>query len=1081
MSKTMKNTRIVLLATLMAISLNLFAQTVNLKGSVKDALGDPIIGASILEKGTSNGAITGIDGDFTLKTASNATLVVSFIGMKTQEIAVKGQTKLDIILQDDARALDEVVVIGYGTVMKKDLTGSVASVSAKQLESVPVSSAVEAMTGKLAGVSITTTEGSPDAEIKIRVRGGGSLSQDNSPLYIVDGFPTSSISDISPAEIQSIDVLKDASSTAIYGARGANGVIIVTTKGGREGKTEVSFGASYGMKKVGKMIKTMSPYDYAMYQFELESTDYGTFGDLEIWKSVEGTDYQDEIFGRTGNQTQYNVSVSGGTKEIKYSIGYSHNEEKSIMLGSGYTKDNINMKLNTNLNKWLSLDFNARLSYQNVDGLSSGADTNESNAANSIVANSVRFRPITPLTYSDENDEDSSTRTYDPLERLNAVYKKGTIFAQTYNAGLNWNPVKNITARTEFGYGWKYTDTDQVWEAAATQNSSLGYSGQPQARVSSVNNKNWRNVNTITYDNKKLFNGRDKINVLLGHEMTGSQSNTQVHTTVAFPTATTIAEILANMGLGTALANSSTIGAKENMLSFFGRLNYTMMDKYLFTSTVRMDGSSKFASGNRWGIFPSVALAWRMSDEPFMEKAQNWLSNLKLRLSFGTAGNNRISSGLMYTTYSLTDATGKGPHFDGVNNIMLTHGSNLSNPDLKWEKTITRNLGVDYGLWNNRISGNLDVYWNTTQDLLMRTEIPSNSGYSYQYQNFGQTSNKGVELSANAILVDNKNFSLEFNFNISYNRNKIDKLNKESTWQSSNWAGSTISKYEDFKVEEGGRLGEVWGFRTNGFFTVYDEVNNPKGELVWSGSAWKLKDGIADNSTVITGGSYYPGGLKVQCDSNGEPLKQRLGNTIAPWYGGFGFNARYKNFDLSTFFNYSLGNVLINGTKLATSFYSGSRKGYNLNNDFAIGKRYTWIDSETGLNIGRPSDSTISEYGGIDNVISRLNEMNANAVIFNPSGVTTMQLIDYAVEKASFLRVNNITLGYTLPKYLTMKMFMQNVRFYITGYNLFCFTNYSGSDPEVDTSSRKNAMTPGVDYAAYPKSRSFVGGVSVTF
>lgn len=1083
MSNKMKNMRMALFLLFVAAAMNLSAQSITLTGNVKDSTGEPVIGASILEKGTSNGVITDFDGNFNLNVSSNATVVISYIGMRTQEIAVNGRTRIDVTLQDDAQALDEVVVIGYGTVQKRDLTGSVASVSAKQLEAVPVSSAVEAMTGKLPGVSITTTEGSPDADIKIRVRGGGSLSQDNSPLYIVDGFPVSSISDIAPTEIQSIDILKDASSTAIYGARGANGVIIVTTKSGSEGRTQVNFGASYGLKKVTKMTKTLSPYEYALYQYEMDSSDYGLYNDLEIWRSVKGIDYQDEIFGRTGNQTQYNVNVSGGTKEIKYNVSYSHNDEESIMLGSGFNKDNINAKINTDLNKWIKLDFNARLSYQKIDGLSGGADTNESNAANSIVANSVRFRPITPLNNSSDDEENSSNRVYSPLDRLNATYKQARRFTQYYNAAINWSPIKDLTFRSEFGYGWRYYDTDQVWAAEATSNSRYGGSGQPQAVITKENNRNWRNANTVTYANDKLFDGRDRLNVMLGHEVTSSQTNRNINTAIEYNNSMTIKEILANLGAaGQTLPTQSTIGAKDNMLSFFGRVNYNMTEKYILSVTLRADGSSKFGKDNRWGYFPSAAFAWRMSDEPFMQNTQDWLSNLKLRLSYGTAGNNRINSGLLATTYTMTGAAGRGPYFNNSSlpSTMLQRSSNLYNPDLKWETTITRNFGIDYGFWNNRLSGTLDLYWNTTKDLLMRAEIPANSGYSYQYQNFGQTSNKGVELSLSAVIVDNRDFGLDFNFNISYNRNRIDKLNQENPWQSSNWAGSTLSRYEDFKVEKGGRLGEVWGYRMDGFFTAYDPVSNPNGELVYGTGGWQLRDGVLNKSNEVSG-SLYPGSLKVKVDENGDPIKERLGNTVAPWYGGFGLNARYKGFDFSAFFNYSIGNVIINGTKLATSFYVGTSNGYNINDDFSSDKRYTWIDPNTGLNLGRPTGSTITQYGGIDNVISRLNEMNANATIYNPVGVTRMQLIDYAVEKASFLRVNNITIGYTLPKSLTTKMFMQNVRFYVTGYNLLTFTSYSGADPEVDTSSRRNAMTPGVDYAAYPKSRSFVAGVNVSF
>ena len=1084
MSNKMKNMRFALLLFLVAalIPLSVSAQNVTLKGTVTDKTGETVIGATVVEKGnTTNGTITDIDGNFTISVPSNATIVISFVGMKTVEIPVKGKTSVQAIMEDDAQALEEVVVIGYGTAKKKDLTGSVVSVNSKQIENIPVSNVSEALTGKMAGVNIMTTEGSPDADVKIRVRGGGSLSQDNSPLYIVDGFPVESISDIAPSEIQSIDVLKDASSTAIYGARGANGVIIITTKSGKEGKTQVNFSASLGWKKVTKLVETLSPYEYSLYQYEIGTESLGMYKDLEIWKSVEGNDWQDEIFGRTGVQRQYNTSISGGTKDIKYNLGFSHTDEESIMLGSGYAKNNINAKINANLNEWLSLDFTGRMAYTKLDGLNGGADTNESNAANSIVANTVAYAPVEELSSSDDDEESVSTRRT-PLQRINSTYKYQERFQQTYNAGLNWKPFKNITFRTEFGYGWRYNQTQQVWAAEAVSNSKYGYNGQPQAVFTRVDQKDWRNANTFTYSNDKLQGGRASLNVLLGQEWSSVQKTTRTNTSVAYPASMTIDEVLSNTSAGTALPNEASIAADENILSYFGRINYNLDEKYLATFTLRADGSSKFGKNNRWGYFPSLALAWRVSEESFMSSTSSWLSNLKARLSFGTAGNNRINSGLISTVYSMASNTSKAPYFNEERAAMLEHGSYLYNPDLKWETTITRNFGIDYGLFNGILSGTLDIYWNTTKDLLMQSVVPSNSGYSYQYQNFGKTSNKGVEFSLNAVLLDKKNYGLNFNFNISYNKNKIDELAMDNPWQSFNWSGSTIARYEDYRVEAGGSLGEIWGYKTNGFYTVYDPVSNPNGELILSGTSWTVRDGIADKSYSITGGSPYPGGLKVQCDENGDPLKQRLGNTIPTTTGGFGFDGRAGNFDFTLFFNYSLGNKIINGTKLANSFYHGSSRYYNLVNDFRLSNRYSWIDPETGLNLGKSvSNNTIAYYGGAEAVMARLNEINANANIYNPAAVTTMQLIDYAVEDASFLRLQNLTIGYTLPKKLVQKAFLSNVRIYFTGYNLFCFTKYSGYDPEVDTSSKNNPMCPGIDYAAYPKSRSFVGGINVTF
>ena len=1086
MSGNLKTFRLALVALFTLIVGSLSAQTV--KGTVKDASGEPIIGATVQEKGTKNVAVTDLDGNFEIKTSGSNELQFSYIGMKPQTVNVAGKSSVTVTMEDEATALDDLVVIGYGTVRKHDLTGAVTSVSAEDIGQIPVSNVSEALTGKMAGVNITTTEGSPDADVKIRVRGGGSLSQDNSPLYVVDGFPVESISDISPSEIESIDVLKDASSTAIYGSRGANGVIIVTTKSGSEGKIQVNFNGSLGWKKITKEIPVMDPYNYAYYQYELgtagtssTTSDYGNYNDLDIWRSVEGNDWQDQLFGRTGTQKMYNVNVSGGSKEVKFNLGYSHSDEESIMVGSGYSKNNINAKLNAKLNKWMTIDFTGRLAYTKLDGLSGGADTNESNAANSLVANSVRYRPVEPLANSDDDSENNSSTQRTPMERINGTYKYQERFQQNYNIGLNWKPFEGWTFRTEFGYTWRYYNTDQAWNGDATQNSKYGGNGMPQAVLTKETRKQWRNANTVTYDNDKLFGGRDHLNVLIGHEWSSTKETSNEQTSISFPETMTPEEVLANMGAGTAMANISDIGEEDNLLSFFGRINYTLADKYLATFTLRADGSSKFAAGNRWGFFPSGALAWRISEENFMKKAQDWLSNLKLRLSFGMAGNNRIPAGSVRSVYTLSENTDHGPFFNESRVPMLRHGNTMYNPDLKWETTITRNIGIDYGFWNNRISGTLDFYWNTTKDLLMRSLIPSTTGYDYQYQNFGKTSNKGVEFALNAVLVDKKNFGLNFNFNIAYNRNKIEEVLMDNPWQVNSFAGSTFANYETFRIEEGGRVGEIWGYKANGFFTVYDPATG-EGDLVLNGTTWELAPGHApDNSASLTGGNLYPGGKKYVVDENGDPIKSRLGNTIPSTTGGFGFDGRVGNFDFNIFFNYSLGNKIVNGTKIANSFFTGSSRNYNLIADFNVNNRYTWIDPETGLNLGRPSTSTVAAYGGAEAVMARLNEINAGANIYNPAAVTQMYFSDDAIEDASFLRLQNITIGYTLPKKWVKTVWLENVRIYFTGYNLFCITGYDGYDPEVDTSSKNNPMTPGVDYAAYPKARTFVGGINITF
>ncbi|MCI6200786.1 MAG: TonB-dependent receptor [Paraprevotella sp.] len=1079
MSGNLKIFRVALLTLFTLVVGNLSAQTI--MGNVKDSSGEPIIGATVQELGTKNIAVTDLDGNFSLKTSGKQQIQISYIGMKTKKVNASGKSNINVVLEDEATTLNDVVVIGYGTVKKKDLTGAVTSVSAKDLANIPVSTASEAIQGKMAGVTVTTTEGSPDAEIKIRVRGGGSLSQDNSPLYIVDGFPVSSISDIAPNDIESIDVLKDASSTAIYGARGANGVVIVTTKSGKEGKVQVNFGASLGIRKVMKEIEVFSPYDYAKYQYETQygkDQEYGDWRDMDIWKSVAGSNWQDELFGRTGLQQIYNLSVSGGSKETKFNVSYSRTDDKSIMMGSDFTKDNINAKLNTKLNKWLSLDFNARLAYSVVNGLNSGGDTNDASASNSIINKAITYRPVEPLNASSDDDADETSNTdINPYDRMTGTYKQQRRFRQDYNAGLNWKPFKHFTFRSEFGYTWRYENTDQAWDKLATRNDNTG-AGAPKSRFSRVDVRNWRNANTLTYDTKNAFAKGDRLNVLVGQEWSSSLQKNYYISVIDFPSDFTLGEVLAHQGAGKTQPAANTIGAKDNMASFFGRVNYTYADKYLLTATFRADGSSKFASGNRWGFFPAVALGWRISEENFM-KHINWLSNLKLRLSYGEAGNNRIPSGSIYQPFSFPNDYSKlkEPYFDGTMGTVMELGNTKSNTDLKWETTITRNVGLDFGFLNSRINGTLDFYWNTTKDLLMKSKISSSSGYSYMYKNFGQTSNKGVELAVNAAIIEKKNFTLNVSANISYNKNKIDKLNTGAEWDT-NYGIPDAATTQNFRVVEGGSLGEVWGYRLRGYYTAYDAEKNPNGELVWTGSKWALREGLLDKSSTIMG-SLQPGSPKLKVDENGDVVKEKLGNTIAPWAGGFGFNATFYGFDASVFFNYQFGNKIVNGTKMGSSFFHDTRKGYNLNSDFL--NRYSSIDPANGLSLANPSNVAQYYEGGEAAVIARLNELNANASIYNPVLVTKMYLTDYFVESASFLRLQNLTVGYTLPKKLLKNIFLNNVRFYFTGYNLLTITGYSGNDPEVDSSSKKSPMSPGVDYASYPKSRLYVFGVNVSF
>lgn len=422
MPKGMKNMRTLLLMIFAALSLSVSAQTITLNGNVKDTTGEPIIGASIVEKGnTTNGTITDLDGNFSLKVPANATVVISYIGMKTQEIAIKGKSKIDVTLSDDAKALDEVVVIGYGTAKRKDITGSVATVNAEALTVVPVASATEALTGKMAGVQITTTEGSPDAEMKIRVRGGGSITGDNTPLFIVDGFPVESISDIPASDIEDMTVLKDASSTAIYGSRGANGVILVTTKSGKEGKISVNYNAYYSWKKMAKQLNTLSSGDYAKWQYELAMLNsgkhdtinpddytkvFGNYQDINLYENIEGNNWQDQVFGRTGHTFNHNLSINGGSDKTKFAFSYAHMDDKAIMQDSDFKRDNLSLKVNHKPNKRVALDFSVRYSNTTINGAGANESKSEVSSADSRMKDVMIYTPFNFKDLSDGYDPD---------------------------------------------------------------------------------------------------------------------------------------------------------------------------------------------------------------------------------------------------------------------------------------------------------------------------------------------------------------------------------------------------------------------------------------------------------------------------------------------------------------------------------------------------------------------------------------------------------------------------------------------------------------------------------------------------
>ncbi|MDM8338340.1 SusC/RagA family TonB-linked outer membrane protein [Mediterranea massiliensis] len=1075
MSNKMKNMRAALLFFIVAvISLGVSAQNVTVKGTVKDKTGETVIGASVVEKGnTTNGTITDIDGNYSLNVPSNATLVFSFVGMKSYEIAVKGQTTINVTMEDDSQALEEVVVIGYGSVKRKDLTGSVATVNSDVLAAVPVANATEALQGKMAGVQITTTEGSPDADMTIRVRGGGSITQSNEPLFIVDGFPVESISDIPASDIEDITVLKDASSTAIYGSRGANGVILVTTKSGKEGKINVSYNAYYSWKKVAKKLDVLNARDYTEWQYELANLtnkveDYeehfGSYQDIDLYDNVATNDWQDLTFGRTGHTFNHSLNINGGGEKMKYAFSYARMDDKAIMEMSDFVRDNLSLKLNSKLSKRISVDMQARWSKTKVNGAGANETSGVYNTDKRL-RYAIQYTPYPVAGITDAGDDDGTNSSfYNPLTALRDNDQRKTRTQLNMSGAFTWEIIDNLKFKAEFGYDTYKQDTKKYMGASTyyVQNvPSSSNQGKPAITLINQYRTKYRNTNTLNYDFKKLFdkNSLHHLNALVGQEYIIEKNEELTNTVHGFPSSFTASDCWNLTTQGTPYEITDFYDPDDILLSYFGRVNYDFDSKYIVSATFRADGSSKFAEENRWGFFPSAAVAWRISAEPFMRRTNHWLDDLKLRFSYGTAGNNNIPSGLLTQEYVANATT----WINGYTSYWAP-SKTMANPDLKWETTITRNLGLDFTILGGKINGTIEAYLNNTKDLLIQYPV-SGTGYDYQYRNMGETRNKGFEVSLNYYAINKKNFSLSVGANISFNKNEVVSLGDLQSIDniSTAWASTEID--QDFVIRTGEPIGQIWGYKSAGRYEVSDF------DIAASQAAgkWVLKEGVVDCSGIL-GTSVQPGSMKLmetKAEKTGTITtadRQVIGDTNPLAIGGFNLNARIYNFDFSASFNYSIGNDVYNAN--AIEYTQTSKYQYrNLISTMQAGSRWTNIDA-------------MGNYLNWNNA-DELAALNANTTMWSPYTGKYI-LTDYYVEDASFLRLSTLTLGYTLPQAWLKKIGISNLRFYATAYNVFCLTNYSGFDPEVST-MRKTNLTPGVDYSAYPKSRQFVIGLNLNF
>ncbi|MBO5418657.1 MAG: TonB-dependent receptor [Bacteroidales bacterium] len=1066
------------------------ADAQQISGVVTDSQTQPLIGVSVFVDGTTLGVSTDIDGKYSIDIpdAKGKTLVFSCIGMATKYVVISNSNVIDVVLEEDANFLDETVVIGYATVKRRDLMGSVTSVGNEALTAVPVASVSEALTGKMAGVQVTTTEGDPDAEIKIRVRGAGSITQDSSPLYIVDGFPVESISDIPASDIQSIDVLKDAFSTAIYGSRGANGVVLVTTKSAASGKISVSYNAYWGQKKManGDALQSLDSYEYVKAQYELAAmTDkiedryeqyFGKFQDIDLYENVPANNWKNEIFGNIGSTFNHNISISGSGDKVKWTAGYASVTDNAIMTASNYRRDNLNFKTQYKPIKQITVDVNARYSRTVIYGagansLNDGGGSTSGSQGRLKHAIAYRPFPITGAAVDTDLPEDYS----DNAPPLQSVYDNDNRKFRTnwtVNGAITWHIIKNLNLRVEGGLD-DYTQENNRFFGLTSYyvTDKATYKGQPATSNSNTFRTKYRSTNTLNYNFAEVFtDDRHKLDMLLGAEYILTKSNRMSTTIENFPEFFDSSMAWNFMASGIPIAANNYYDPNDQLLSFFGRVNYDFDGRYALSATMRADGSSKFTVGNQWGFFPSAAASWTISNESWLEDA-TWLDNLKLRYSYGTAGNNNIPQGVTQQMFQASQTTWLATGGIYWKPVEADGNSTMANPDLTWETTISHNVGLDFSFFRSRINGSVELYNNTTKDLLLHFTTKG-TGYNYMYKNAGSLRNRGIEASLNFVLVEKKNFGLTLGGNVSFNQNEVTDLGglPDGIKSTSNWASSEI--LFDYFVTEGRPLGDMFGYQSDGMYTVDD--------FTFDGTKWVPNEGVVDAKDVLGGDSYFrPGAMKFKdqltvdsdddgiLDSgdgviNGDDMTV-IGNAQPLAIGGFNLQGYLYGFDFSANFNFVLGNNIYNANKIDFT-QSRNKTLRNYITDVASDKRWTNVDWNTGEVITDPD---------------QLAAVNANATMWSPATSKAI-FSDWAVEDGSFLRLTSATIGYTLPQKWTMKIKMQKLRVYVSGTNLFCLTNYSGFDPEVDT-RRATPLTPGVDYSAYPKSRGYVVGVNITF
>lgn len=1017
---------------------------IRVTGTVLDAVtNEPMPGASVIEQGTSSGTTTDTKGKFSLNVKNReSVLSFSFIGMVSQNIRVGASSDINVLLQQDATQIENVVVqIGYGDAQRKNLAGSLSVLGKSEIDKSKGPSFMDALQGRIAGVQVSSSSGEPGAGIDITIRGGNSINAGTQPLYIIDdvqidvnagevassGFTSANVqynplSGINPSDIESITVLKDASATAIYGSRGANGVIIIKSKNGQGEKAAVDFDMSIGCAYMANTLDMLQGQEFADYRFAkfptsetwgIDTNGDGSPDQVRDFSDYRSRDWQEEVT-RTGIIQNYNIGISsGGTAKTKVAASAGYMNQEGIVKKNQMERFSGRIRLDSDISKKFSVG--GMINFSHI--VTKGAATNAGqNSYNGLVQSFVLYKPIFT---NEDDDEASNPENYNltnPITFINDSYKASTQNRTIADLYVKYKPHKNLTLRLSGG-GTILDSKTEEWYPSTT---SWGYSKNGLAVIAQSGAESWQTSNTLTY---AASFGKHYINAVLGFELRGYTASRLGTRAEGFDNQSFNGVF--DIGQGTVFPeNVQTNRERNTSESEFLRVNYTLAEKYIFTASIRRDGSSKFGKNNKYGYFPSAAFAWSIGNEEFM-KRQKLFSDLKLRLSYGVTGNDRIPT---YQSLSRTEKT----YYPGDNNSvnMGLSPAEISNPNLKWETTYQFNAGLDISMFRNRLNIEVDGYQKKTKDMLLHADIPSQIGSYCQWQNIGQVNNAGFELTVNTINITKRNFTWSTSLNFNINRNKVVSLGDVSSIPVKVAGGHIV---EVGRVVVGSPIGSGWGYVFDGIYqqSDFDETG-------------KLKDGVPGFSGV----TVKPGDIKFKDlrgdDNLVDPTNDKtiISNSDPKHFGGMTNSFSFKNFDLSFMFQWSYGNDIVN---IGRYRYEGFVGYNNVSTDY-------WRNRWTPENPG-------NKYPGLE-------------------GQGKTEMSSYYVEDGSYLRMKNITLGYTVPRHAIRKIGLSYLRVYVTAENLFTCTGYSGYDPEV---SFWNKLIPGLDYTNYPRARTIYFGISVKY